>query len=248
MQAFRIVFLLFLFLFTSNIIAQEKVEKSDNLENAQYLLNFDKKIFHWGFYFGFNYSDYKISYKAPEHYPEALVETDSNMGFIAGFISELRLHKNISLRVEPGFSLSSKQLYFKHLGEYPLLNERKASGAYIHIPLLVKFSTNRFKNIRYNAIGGISYDYNFASNFNNFDDNSSGEFRMQKNNYMYEVGLGMDFYFKRFKFSPSIRGIFAINNELKRDKNDNPPESISDWTTPIDYFGTQGVFLKLAFQ
>jgi len=64
---------------------------------------------------------------------------------------------------------------------------------------------------------------------------------------MYEVGIGMDFYFYFFKFTPSIRGIFAINNELVRDESHNPPYS-SPWTGPIDYFGTRGVFLNLTFE
>jgi hypothetical protein len=53
----------------------------------------------------------------------------------------------------------------------------------------------------------------------------------------------MDFYFYYFKFSPSIRGVFAINNELKNDDNANSP-----WTKPVDYFGTRGIFVKFTFQ
>ena len=70
---------------------------------------------------------------------------------------------------------------------------------------------------------------------------------------MYEIGIGMEFYFYYFKFSPSIRGIFAINNEMVRDNihklspisGDPYP---SPWTGPIDYFGTRGVYLNLTFQ
>ncbi len=233
---------LLLLLLTSSIFAQNKEAKNGEL------LDFDNKRLSWGFYFGLNYSDYKITYKALEQYPNASIESTPKAGFVAGFISDLRLHKNINLRVEPGFSLSYKQLCFNHLGDNPLFSERKASGMYIHLPLLVKISTNRINNIKFNAIGGVSYDYNFASNFTNAVDNSIGEFRMQQDNYMYEIGLGIDFYFTKFKFSPSIRGVFAINNELKRDDADNPPNSTSEWTTPIDYFGTRGIFLKLAFQ
>jgi len=64
---------------------------------------------------------------------------------------------------------------------------------------------------------------------------------------MYEVGIGMEFYFYYFKFSPSIRGIFAINNEMVPDSSNKTPYS-SPWTGPIDYFGTRGVYLNLTFQ
>ena len=76
---------------------------------------------------------------------------------------------------------------------------------------------------------------------------------MKSHNFMYEAGIGMDFYFSFFKFSPSIRGVFAINDELVRDNyHDYSPTSgdpyPSPWTSPIDYFGTRGIFLNLAFQ
>ena len=44
---------------------------------------------------------------------------------------------------------------------------------------------------------------------------------------MYEVGLGIDIYLSFFKFSPSIRGLFAMNRELVDDNNNESP-----WTSP----------------
>ena len=72
-------------------------------------------------------------------------------------------------------------------------------------------------NVRPYVLGGLSVDYNFSSNQKNANDNASGEFRMKSLNFMYEVGIGIDIYLAYFKFSPSIRGVFAINNELKYD-------------------------------
>ena len=92
-------------------------------------------------------------------------------------------------------------------------------------------------------LSGVSYDYNFSSNESNSDDNFSGEFRQTSSNFMYEVGIGLDFYLPYFKFSPSIRGIFAINNELKYD-NTSP----SPWTDPISFMGTRGLFIHFAFE
>lgn len=226
---------LLLFLLVSNSIFSQR----DRIEN---LSNFDKAPVRWGFYFGINKSDYKISYKTSETVPNAYVETDPQIGFNVGLIGDLRIHKNVSLRIEPGLFANSKNLYFRHLNN-EIDSVRKVSGTFLHIPLLLQLNANRMRNIRPYIAGGIAYDYNFASNFNNPDDNSSGEFRMQKNNFMYEIGIGMDFYFYYFKFSPSIRGVFALNNELKEDDDPNSP-----WTTPIDYFGTRGVFLRLTFQ
>lgn len=65
---------------------------------------------------------------------------------------------------------------------------------------------------------------------------------MKTNNFGYEIGIGMDIYLPYFIFSPSIRGTFAINNEIVPDNSTESP-----WTGPIDYFGTRGVFINFAF-
>jgi hypothetical protein len=66
---------------------------------------------------------------------------------------------------------------------------------------------------------------------------------MKTHNFMYEIGLGIDLYLSFFKFSPSIRGVFALNNELKYDTDLN-----SKWTSPIKFMGTRGVFLNFSFE
>lgn len=228
--------ILFILLISQTLLLAQRRQK------VEYLSNFDEDQLRWGFYLGLNYNDYNISYKAPQEFPNAYIETDPKMGFNIGLIGDLRLHQNVSLRLEPGLMTNTKTLYFRHLGT-AMDSVREANGTFLHIPLLLQFNANRINNIRPYVAAGIAYDYNFASNFNNPDDNASGEFRMTKNNFMYELGVGMDFYFYYFKFSPSIRGVFAINKEMKDDENPNSP-----WTKPVDYFGTRGIFVKFTFQ
>ncbi len=228
--------LLFVLILTQTLFIAQRRQK------VEYLSNFDEDPLRFGFYLGLNYNDYAISYKAPEQFPDAYVETDPQIGFNLGIVSDLRLNQNLSVRFEPGMMTNNKKLYFKHL-DSKKDSVRDASGTYLHLPLLLQFSANRIHNIRPYVVAGLAYDYNFASNFNNPDDNYSGEFRMTKNNFMYELAVGMDFYFYYFKFSPSLRGVFAINDEMKEDDNPNSP-----WTKPIDYFGTRGIFLQLTFQ
>ena len=97
-------------------------------------------------------------------------------------------------------------------------------------------------------MGGVSYDYNFSSN-EDARDNDQGQFRTKTHNFMYEIGVGVDFYLYYFKFSPSIRGVFAINNEVKYDEDRSGNIDInSQWTAPINFLGTRGIFLNFAFE
>lgn len=225
-----LIFILSLFI-SANLWSQRK-------DRVEYRQNWDKQLVFWGYYLGLNKKDYKISYKQSNRY----IEVTPSVGFNVGLIGDLRLHKNVSLRLEPGLSSNSKELAFTYIPGGQKDSIREVNATYLRIPLLLKLNTDRYDNVRPYLIGGVSYDYNFSSNQDNPDDNYSGEFRMKKNNFMYEIGAGIDIYLPYFIFSPSIRGVFAINNELVRDNNANSP-----WTGTIDYFGTRGIFLKLAF-
>jgi hypothetical protein len=213
-------------------------------ERVEYLPSFDKKLIHYGFYLGLNQNDFKLNLRESP-ISNADITVESSAGFNVGLVADLRLHKNLSLRLEPGLVSNTKIILFNHLNtsSIPQDSIRDIGSTYLHIPLIFKFSTDRYKNIRPYLLGGISYDHNFSSNERNQDDNSSGEFRMKTHNFMYEVGVGIDFYLYYFKFSPSIRGVFAINNEIKYDDDLN-----SKWTAPVNFMGTRGVFLNFSFE
>ncbi len=213
-------------------------------ERVEYLPTFDKNKIHYGFYLGLNQNDFKISLENVTSIPDANITVEPDTGFNVGLIADLRLHKNLNLRFEPGLMTNSKKIYFNHLTS-PRDSVRDVSSTYLHLPILFKFSTDRYRNIRPYLLAGVSYNYNFSSNEDNQDDNFAGKFRMKTSNFMYEVGVGIDIYLYFFKFSPSIRGVFALNNEIKYD---NPANATSPWTAPVNYMGTRGVFLTFAFE
>lgn len=224
------LFICFTFIGFNTINAQKEV--------IEHHLDEDAKTIYWGFYLGLNKKDFKVNYNNPNTF----IEVDPSIGFNLGLIGGWNFHKNMSLRIEPGISSNTKTLAFTNISGGENDSIRKVGATYLHVPLLLKLHTNRLGNVRPYVIGGLSYDYNFSSNENNPDDNSNGEFRMKTSNFGYEVGIGVDIYLPYFILSPSIRGAFAINNELVLDNDPN-----SQWTAPIDYFGTRGVFFSLAF-
>jgi hypothetical protein len=192
-----------------------------------------------------NQNDFKLSIKKNSFGVEpGNILVKPTPGFNVGFIIDLRLHKNLNLRFEPGLISNTKEIIFNYLDE-PKDSIRKVTSTFLHVPLVFKMSTDKYRNIRPYLLAGVSYDLNLSSNEKNQDDNNTGEFRMKTHNFMYELGIGVDIYLHYFKFSPSIRGVFAINNELKYD---NAANGASKWTDPIKFLGTRGLFLNLAFE
>ena len=132
-----------------------------------YKQTWDRQTVFWGYYLGINKKDYKISYKSEGSF----INVTSSAGFNVGLIGDLRLHKNINLRLEPGLSSNTKELAFTHIEGGLTDSIRAVNATYLRVPLLVKLSTNRLYNFRPYLIGGLSDDYNFSSNQDNHADN-----------------------------------------------------------------------------
>ncbi|WP_425077729.1 porin family protein [Psychroserpens sp. S379A] len=220
---------------TAQLFSREKIKNNEN---------FDKARLSWGFYLGLNSYDYQFNYE--EDLKDILVET--NVGFSVGLISNLRINDYFDLRFEPGLFISQRNImydpsYFEGVeyNDSDLLREVKST--YVHFPLLLKISTKRLNNFKPFIIGGVSAAINLSSNEENPDDNSVGQFRTTKNVTFYEIGFGIDFYNQWFKFSPSIRGVFAMTDEIVKDVDPNSP-----WTSNISSMKTRGIFINFTFQ
>nr|WP_297308404.1 porin family protein [uncultured Flavobacterium sp.] len=207
--------------------------------------SFDQQRVHWGYFLGFNSYDYKINYtegyEAKNHSQEIQVKTTT--GFNVGMVGNLRLSEYFDLRFEPGLYYGKKTLFFPQLAASGnLSNTRTINSTYINFPLLLKFSALRAGNIRPYLVGGFSQSLNLASNETSKDDNFAGKFRLKKWSTNYELGIGIDFYFEHFKFTPSIRGVFGINDELIRDRSPQSP-----WTGGIESMKTRAVLINFTF-
>lgn len=202
--------------------------------------NFDKARWSWGYFLGFNSYDFKFEYINETGEPD--IEVQTAPGFNVGLIGNLRINDYFDLRLEPGLYYTERNLIFPGFEEErDFLREVKST--YIHIPLLLKVSTKRLNNFKPFLIGGVSTSVNLTSDQKNPEDNTVGRFRMTNNTYYYELGFGVDFYLFWFKFTPSIRGVFALSDELVRDENPNSP-----YTSNIDKMMSRGVFINFTFQ
>lgn len=226
----KYILLLFVF-FSLNCLSQFRKDPIINLEN------FDEQKLHWGYFLGFNTYDFKFQYKTVGKD----VEVKSTTGFNVGLIGNVRLNNSFNVRFEPGLYFNQRNLTFPGFTKI-YEARREVKSTYIHFPLLLKFSSQRTGNVRPYLLAGVGTALNLSSNDKVIDDNKNNIFRMRKWTNFYEVGFGIDMYFEYFKFSPSIRGVFSLNDELIRDKDPNSP-----WTSNIQSMSSRGVFINFAF-
>src|SRR5699024_10828941 len=228
----KILLLVLLTGFTQSAMAQLfSKERLINLEN------FDKRTLSWGYFLGFNSYDFKFKYKT--RYPNNKdIKVKTNFGFNVGLIGDLRINNYLNLRLEPGLSYSRRDLTFPDNNN----TESTTKATYIHIPLLLKVSTKRINNFKPFIVGGASTAINLSSKEKSQDSYHNGKYRMTTNPFFYELGFGIDFYFYYFKFTPSIRGVFAITNELVPDNHPGSP------TSNIDSMESRAIFINFTFQ
>ena len=206
--------------------------------------NFDKARLSYGYYLGFNVYDYNFDY----HTDVKDIQVLKSTGFNVGLLGNIRINDYIDIRIEPGLVISRRELnysqtFFTGIDFEDKDLSREIQSTFIHIPLLVKFSAKRINNIKPFVVAGISTALNLSSQQENPDDNSKNVFRVTKNNLYYELGIGVDLYLSWFKFTPSIRGVFSIQDELIKDIDPNSP-----WTRNISQMQTRGVFINFTFQ
>ena len=72
--------------------------KAQSQDKVIYKQNWDKQTVFWGYYLGLNMKDYKITYEIPNG---TFIDVTPSTGFNVGLIGDLRIHKNINLRIEP---------------------------------------------------------------------------------------------------------------------------------------------------
>lgn len=207
----------------------------------------DQKFLNWGYFLGINQYGFKFDYITdnptyPADNENYYILDGKTIGFNVGLIGEMRINNHLDLRLEPGLYYTQRDLGFQDQGDIKNYL-RKTNSTYVHLPLLLKVSTLRLGNFKPYVTGGLSTSINLSSKEDSPDDNSSGNFRMKKHTYYYEMGFGVDLYFYYFKFSPSIRGVFALTDELVRDADPASP-----WTSNIEGMYSRAVFINFTFE
>ncbi|WP_295809509.1 porin family protein [uncultured Apibacter sp.] len=222
--------------------------------------DFDDQKFSWGYYLGMNYFDLKIhpNDEGLEHSGRYLVDVDSKGGFTVGLIGKMKVHDYIDLRLEPAMHFTQRDLIFNNVQK--IIDEEIANGlettyteqdvkrnvksTYLDFPLFLKFHGERWYNSRPYLQAGLSWLINLQSNEKKEKDNSNQTFRMKTNNFSYQLEAGVELYFKRFKMTPSVRGIFFFNNELVADNPGTPPY----WAGALKSIHTRAVVFSLKFE
>ena len=179
------------------------------------LPNHDNKRLHFGISLGLNWSKFAVTHSDAFAFHDTvkLVNSTRSPGFNISIISNLHLTKRSDLRFIPGLTFAERDLVYSEdsFEGHDTTNIKTIESIILHFPVLYKYKSDRFfENFRFYVIGGARFDWDLASNskarkatdivkINNFD-------------ILAEYGVGLEFYFPLFIFSPQLKFSQGILN------------------------------------
>lgn len=191
----------------------------------------DDKPYYFGLSFGFNMSRYQIKYTdnfaATDTFMQ--IQPSSGPGFNLGLIGNLRLNKWIDLRLIPTLSFAEKKLDFNTPNRPDTVEKRSVESIYMHLPLQLKFKSERLRNFRFYALAGGKLDYDLAANARSRKTNEY--LKVKPIDIGAELGFGIELYYPNFIFSPEIKISQGFMNQLYNDKNLPLTNAISELRT-----------------
>lgn len=181
----------------------------------------DDKLFHFGFQLGVNFSSFGVTDSELEledpvtGIKEIYHSRVSSVlpGFHVGFVSDLRLCKYLNLRFCPGMQFTSRTLTYKTESGNPVKGSMNNGASVdvlampVYLPLYLKFSAMREGNFRPYVIAGGGASFNVSRD-------REKPVLLNLMDYFAEVGFGVDFYFRWFKFCPEITYRIGFANQL----------------------------------
>ncbi len=198
----------------------------------------DDKPYYFGLSFGLNFSRYHIRYTDNFAKTDTFmqIEPRTSPGFNLGLIGNLRINKWIDLRFIPTLSFAEKKLDFNTPNRPDTVEMRTVESIYMHLPLQLKFKSERLHNFRFYALAGGKFDYDLAANARS---RKTDEYlKIRPADLGVELGFGIELYYPNFIFSPEIKLSQGLLNQIYRDPN-------LPLTNAIDQIRTRMVVISL---
>ena len=231
MRFSSIIFLIFCLLRCNTVSAQRKILN---------ITDHDDKKYYFGISFGMNYSTYKVNFSQSftEHDTFKTITTRALPGFNLGLMGNLRLSSFVDLRFVPSLAFAEKAINMQTtLGvNRDSSSDRKIEAIYMHLPLQLKFKSDRINNFRFYAIAGGKFDIDLAANARS---RRSDEFlKVKPFDAGYELGAGFEFYYPNFIFSPEVKLSQGLMNQQFKD-------SRIPLSNAIDFISTRMVVISI---
>jgi hypothetical protein len=141
-------------------------------------------------------------------------------GFSLGLLATGRISDRFQLRFNPTLSFMDRSIYYKL--KHPNLDgqtevTQRIESILVTFPLQLKFQSDRIGNFRVYMMTGVNSNIDMASNAR--ARRAEDLVKIQQQDYGFELGIGFNFFFESFIFSPEIKISNGLRNLHARDEN-----------------------------
>lgn len=167
----------------------------------------DNRI-HFGFSLGLNSMDFGITPSLVKTNDGKIYQVDVSHlkpGFSVGVISDLQLSRYFNLRFTPTLHFGERELSYSYIKNDSVGGSVSVGSTPLCLPLYLKYSAERYGNIRPYLIGGGGVGIDLGR------DKEKPVYLKPLDLYL-EFGVGCEIYFWFFKLAPELKFAIGGNN------------------------------------
>ena len=198
------------------------IQFSNAQESDLNLSDHDSKPYYFGITLGINLSRFQTELHSKFLQDDSVfvAEPLNSGGFSLGLSTTARLTNRFEFRFNPQLVFTERNLYY--VLKYPEFDlgtkvTKKVESVIVTFPFQFKFNSDRIENFRVYMMGGVKADIDLASNAR--ARRAEELVKINKYDYGIEAGVGFNFYFPSFIFSPEIKISNGLGNIHSRDAN-----------------------------
>ncbi|MBR1410704.1 MAG: PorT family protein [Prevotella sp.] len=198
----------FIFILTAICVAiGASAQRRNVIQHKPYI---DLRPMHFGISVGMNMQDIELESTGP-----IVCDADRwNTGFSVGVLADMRMSNYLNLRISPTMHFGAKHLTFLDMANLdaegnPRTETQDLKNTYLSVPVDLKFSSQRWNNIRPYIMAGVSPMVNLTSK-------SQEIIQLKRTDLMLEVGIGCDMYLPFFKLIPELKFCYGLGDRIDK--------------------------------
>lgn len=176
-------------------------------------LDFQQKPYYFGITLAYNKSNYKVFQSKDLIASDSIqiVESVKGPGFNLGIVTNLKIGDYFDIRFLPTLSFAERNINYGVNTNRPSFN-RKIESVFVELPFHVRYKSEPYQDMRLFVIAGVKYSFDVASDSRSRQ--ADDLVKVAPTDFAIEAGVGAQFFFPYFIFSPELKFSYGLNNVL----------------------------------
>lgn len=175
------------------------------------------KALYWGISLGLHTSNFRIDRQPLTASNDTILSIDdkSQPGFNLGLIGNWQFNRHFDLRFIPSMTFGEKLIQYNTVSG---LVDNRMKTTYITLPVCVRFKSEPVNDWRLFVIVGMRYELNIDPQVRTMSE--PNKITLRKDGLSMEYGIGLQYFFPYFIFSPELKYSHSLLNMLDPNQSD----------------------------